>query len=97
MTYLERAEIPVTDPLTFEQVLPEAVPLLRSAAGCHGVRVLRGVEQPSTYLLLIEWESVEAHVSFTKTDAFGKFVGLVRAHFAGPSTMNHFEEVTRMA
>jgi heme-degrading monooxygenase HmoA len=96
MTYLERAELAVKDPSNFEKVLPEVVPLLRGAAGCHGVRVLRGVEEPTAYLLLLEWESVSAHVDFTKTEAFRNFVGLVREHFSGPSTMHHFEEVARL-
>jgi heme-degrading monooxygenase HmoA len=96
MSYLERAELSVTDPSAFERVLPAAVPLLRGAAGCRGVRVLRGVEEPTSYLLLIEWDSVAAHVDFTGTEAFGRFLGLVREHFAGPSNMRHFEEVVRL-
>jgi heme-degrading monooxygenase HmoA len=97
MTYVERAEIPITDPTAFAQVLPDALPLVRQAPGCLSVRALRGVEAPETYLLLIEWESVEAHTTFTGTEQFARFVGLVREHYAGPSSMGHFQEVMALA
>ena len=97
MTYLERAEIPITDPTGFARVLPDALPLIRQAPGCLSVRALRGVEAPETYLLLIEWETVEDHTTFTGTEQFERFVGLVRGYFAGPSSMGHFQEVMALA
>jgi heme-degrading monooxygenase HmoA len=91
--FVERVEVPITDPEAFEKVAPRALPILRAAPGCHGVRALRCVEDPDTYLLLIEWDSVEDHVKFTKTPEFAEFVGVVREFFAGPSKMHHFEQL----
>ncbi|MGQ0632058.1 MAG: antibiotic biosynthesis monooxygenase family protein [Sporichthyaceae bacterium] len=92
MTVTEKAEIPVKEgqEADFEAVLAKALPILRDAPGCHGVSLSRGIENPSTYLLLLTWDEVADHVAFTKTAEFGEFVGLVKDFFAGPSTMAHF-------
>lgn len=92
MSVTEKAEIVVVDGRVeeFEAVLPEALPLLRAAEGCTGVTVGRGVEYPGTFLLLIEWVSLDAHMAFTKTVEFGKFVGLVKEFFAAaPGTVHY--------
>ena len=60
---LEHALLPVRpgEQDAFEAAMAEAVPLVSSIPGFRGIRVSRGVEQPGTYLLLIGWDSVEAH------------------------------------
>ncbi|MGQ0626158.1 MAG: antibiotic biosynthesis monooxygenase family protein [Sporichthyaceae bacterium] len=95
MTVIERAEIPVKEgqEAAFEAVLPKVMPILRGAPGCRGFSVSRGIESPSTYLLLLTWDTVEDHVAFTKNPEFGEFVALVKDFFAGPSTMAHFAPV----
>jgi len=52
--------------------------------------LLRGVERPDHYLLLIEWDSVDDHVAFTSTEAFGEFRSLAGPFFAGKPAMEHF-------
>ncbi len=92
MTVTEKAEILCIEgkEAEFEAQLPKALPILRAAAGCHFVSIAKGIENPSTYLLLITWDDVDAHVSFTKTAEFGEFVGLVKDFFAGPPGAVHF-------
>lgn len=75
----------------FEEAMSEARKLLEGAAGSRAVTVGRGVENPSTYVLLIEWDSVDDHVTFTKTDEFGQFGGAVGQYFADKPAMEHFE------
>ena len=62
------------------------------AAGATSVRLGRGVEHPSKFLLLIEWESVDAHTAFTKTPPFKEFSGVIRAHIAEPPVMSHYKD-----
>lgn len=92
MTVTEKAEIPVKEGQEgeFEAVLSQALPILRAAPGCHGVNISRGIENSSSYLLLVTWDAVDDHVAFTKTAEFGEFVGLVKGFFAGPTNMAHF-------
>lgn len=91
---LERAEIPVVSDRQdafVEMMNAEGLILLRGADGCLNVRFGRGVENPTTYLLLIEWDSVDKHVAFTKTSSFEQFKNLVGPFFAGHSRIEHFE------
>lgn len=92
MSVTEKAEIPIVEGREdeFEALLPKALPIIRAAAGCNDVRVARGIENPGTFLLLVEWETVDAHVACTKTPEFAEFVSLVKPFFAGPSGMAHW-------
>ena len=72
---VERAEFVVKEgqEKEFETAMAEGVRLLGGAAGAKSVTLGRGVEAPSKYLLLIEWEEVDSHVAFTKTPEFENF------------------------
>ena len=75
----------------FEAALREALPLIESAPGCHGAEVRPQVENPDTYLLLVRWDSVEAHMDFRASDIFPRWKELTH-HFYDP-----FPEVTHFA
>lgn len=45
----------------FEAAFAVARPLIERQPGFLGLRLSRGIESTSSYLLLVEWESVEAH------------------------------------
>ena len=75
----------------FEAALELALPIIRSAPGCRSASVSRGIESPSTYLLLVEWESVEAHTTgFRSSAAFQDWRGLLHHFYARPSDVEHF-------
>ena len=41
--------------------------------GCRSVRLTRGVESPSRFVLLVDWDSVEAHEgNFRASDRFAR-------------------------
>jgi heme-degrading monooxygenase HmoA len=61
--------------------------------GCRSVRMTRGVESPSRFVLLVEWDSVAAHEAFRASDRFGEWRGHVGPHFAAPPVVEHFEDV----
>jgi quinol monooxygenase YgiN len=94
MMFIERAEIPVKEGMEaeFSAVMAgRGSAILAAAPGCHSVRFGRGVENPGKFILLLEWESVEAHVALTKTPAFDEFKALVGAYFGGAPNMEHFD------
>ena len=77
----------------FEQAMQRGREVLEACAGSRSVTLSRGVENPSSYLLLIQWDSVDAHVAATQTEAFGEFRALVGPHFDGAPAMEHFAPV----
>lgn len=94
--FIERAEFPVVEGKEEELaavIRDKALAILAAAPGCASVKAGRGVEDPGKFILVLEWDRVESHTDFTKTDEFGEFVGLVRPYFAGPSNMEHFKMV----
>lgn len=69
-------------------------PLLAGTAGCHSVRMTRGIETPSRFVLIVEWESVQAHVqNFRESERFGAWRELISPFFATPPVVEHFLDV----
>jgi heme-degrading monooxygenase HmoA len=68
--------------------------LVSGTPGCRSVRMTRGIESPSRFVLLVEWDTVEAHlVNFRGTDRFTRWRALIGPHFAGPPVVEHFTDV----
>jgi len=63
-------------------------------AGCRSVRMTRGVESPSRFVLLVEWDSLEAHLdNFRATDRFTAWRGLIGPYFEGAPVVEHVVDV----
>ncbi len=78
----------------FEAAYGQARFLVLGAQGCRSVRMTRGVESPNTFVLLIEWDSVEAHVeNFREQPVFEQWRALIGPHFANPPHVEHFADV----
>ncbi|MEV0006134.1 antibiotic biosynthesis monooxygenase [Micromonospora sp. NPDC050980] len=78
----------------FAAAYAQARPILAGSAGCRSVRMTRGVESPTRFVLLVEWDSVEAHdANFRQTERFGRWRGLIGPYFAGPPLVEHFVDV----
>lgn len=93
---LERATFRITPgrEQEFEQVFEQAKLVIARAEGFLGARLLRGVESPSSFLLLVEWATLEDHtVGFRDSPAFGEWRGLIGHLFDGPPDVEHFTEV----
>lgn len=78
----------------FEAAFSKAVGLIASSPGCISVRLERGHEEPSRYLLLVEWERLEDHtVGFRGSDAYQQWRALLH-HFYDPApVVEHFSAV----
>ena len=78
----------------FAAAYARAYPIITGAEGCRSVRMTRGVESPSRFVLLVEWDSVEAHhVNFRQTERFQQWRTLIGPYFAGPPLVEHFIDV----
>jgi heme-degrading monooxygenase HmoA len=89
----ERAELPIASgrEAEFERQFPAAGALIRQAPGCQSVALSRGVENSSKYLLLVQWNTLEDHRAFARSDALVRFRDLVGAFFAGKPATEHFQ------
>jgi heme-degrading monooxygenase HmoA len=78
----------------FEAVLQEALPLISAAPGFLSLSVSRGIESPSSYLLLVEWESLAAHTEgFRGSPAYRQWREHLH-HFYDPfPVVEHFTTV----
>jgi heme-degrading monooxygenase HmoA len=54
--------------------------------------VRRQVEDGSIYLLLVRWESVEAHGAFRESNLFSEWQALTHHFYSTPADVKHFLE-----
>ncbi|HCT75425.1 MAG TPA: antibiotic biosynthesis monooxygenase [Micromonosporaceae bacterium] len=67
---------------------------LATTPGCRNVRMTQGIESPARFVLLVEWDSVEAHVeNFRNSERFVTWRGLIGQYFAAPPVVEHFDDV----
>jgi quinol monooxygenase YgiN len=79
--------------LGFRAAFAAARPHLADSPGCLSVRMTQGVETPTRFVLLVEWESIAAHEAFRASEAFGAWRGHVGPHFAAPPRIEHFSDL----
>ncbi len=78
----------------FRAAYAKAREVLTGTAGCRSVRMTQGVETPTRFVLLVEWDSVEAHLeNFRATERFTTWRGLIGPYFDGAPTVEHFTDV----
>ena len=90
---LERAHIAIEpgSERDFEAAVERAEHVFAQAAGFRSLRLLRGIELPSSYLLLIEWDSLEDHVQgFRESELFVRWRELVGPYFAEAPEVAHY-------
>lgn len=69
-------------------------PMLADTPGCRSVRMTRGIESPSRFVLLVEWDNVQAHEeNFRGTERFARWRELIGPYFATPPRVEHYVDV----
>jgi heme-degrading monooxygenase HmoA len=64
--------------------------VVATTPGCRSVRMTRGVESPSRFVLLVEWDSVAAHEeNFRGSDRFVAWRAAIGPFFAAPPRVEH--------
>ena len=94
----EHAVLPVIpgQEAEFMETMDRARAIIASAPGFISLRVGRCIEQPANFLLLVEWETLEAHTEgFRNSAAYQEWRALLH-HFYDPfPVVEHFEIVAR--
>lgn len=76
----------------FEHNLGLAQAVISRAEGYLGHQFQRCIEQENRYILLIRWETLEAHtVGFRGGELFKEWRGLIGSFFENPPVVQHFE------
>jgi heme-degrading monooxygenase HmoA len=78
----------------FEQAFSEASPLIAATPGYIGHQLQRCLEEPGSYLLLVQWQTLAAHTEdFRGSPRYAQWKALLH-HFYDPfPTVQHFEQV----
>lgn len=79
----------------FEAAFEQARPLISSQAGFRSLSLSRSIESPNHYLLLVEWDNIEAHTDgFRGSSEYQDWKQLLH-HFYEPfPTVEHFTAIT---
>jgi heme-degrading monooxygenase HmoA len=78
----------------FAAAYAKARHLVATTPGCRSVRMTRGVETPTRFVLLVEWDSIEAHLeNFRDSDRFPQWRALIGPYFDGAPQVEHFIDV----
>lgn len=68
--------------------------VLSETPGCRSVRMTRGIESPSRFVLLVEWDALEAHEhDFRGTERYMQWRAAIGPHFAAPPRVEHVMDV----
>lgn len=78
----------------FADAVREGVAIVASTPGFLRARLTRSIETPSRFVLLIDWETVEAHtVEFRESERFAQWRAVVGPFFDGPPHVEHVTEL----
>ncbi|MEI7746286.1 MAG: antibiotic biosynthesis monooxygenase family protein [Actinomycetota bacterium] len=93
---LEHAVLEVKPDLvgSFLEAIQEAKLVMLANEGCRSLRVLRSMETPNRFVLLVEWDSVDAHqVGFRGTPAYEQWRALLHHHYEPMPVVEHYTTV----
>ncbi|SNQ50521.1 putative enzyme involved in biosynthesis of extracellular polysaccharides [Frankia canadensis] len=58
--------------------------------GCRAARLTRGVESSSSYVLLVEWDTLDSHLkNFRESERFVRWRAALGPYFAEPPSVSH--------
>jgi len=76
----------------FEQAFGQARMLIERAKGCRKASMHRGIENPDSFILLVEWDTLEDHmVGFRESQDFVEWRALLGPHFASAPAVEHYK------
>lgn len=91
---LEHADIriPPGRQAEFEEAIQRGLrTVISKAKGFRSGKVVRGIESPERYVLMIEWDTLEDHTEgFRGSPLFAEWRAIVGPFFAAPPVVEHF-------
>jgi quinol monooxygenase YgiN len=91
-----RYSIPLEQRDEFERAYAEAARSLAGSSHCRSYEIARCVEEPASYVVRIEWDSLDGHLQgFRSSPEFREFFALVRPFVEQIDEMRHYEPLAR--
>ena len=76
----------------YEAAFAKAKTIIAASPGFRSLRLERCLEQRDRYVLLVEWDSVEAHEDgFRRSPGFEEWRRLLHGYYPSRPTVQHFE------
>jgi quinol monooxygenase YgiN len=89
-----RYTIPADKADEFVAAYATAGEALRKSSHCLGFELSRCMEEPTSFILRIEWDSVEGHMEgFRKSPEFRAFFASVRPFVGQIEEMRHYDRI----
>jgi quinol monooxygenase YgiN len=89
-----RYDIPAPDAAAFEADYAQAGHSLDASPHCLGYELSRCLDEPASYILRIEWDSVEGHMQgFRQSAEFRQFFAAIKPHVSRILEMRHYEQI----
>ena len=93
-----RYKIPADQADQFIAAYATAGEVLRNSSHCHGHELSRCTEEPTSFILRIEWDSLDGHLNgFRKSAEFRDFFASVRPFVGDIEEMRHYERTVVQA
>jgi heme-degrading monooxygenase HmoA len=78
----------------FERDFARAQSIISSMPGYVGHRLRRCVEQPSRYVLLVDWQTIEDHTEgFRNSPEYQEWRALLHHYYDPPPQVSHYLDV----
>ncbi|WP_438728495.1 antibiotic biosynthesis monooxygenase family protein [Parasphingorhabdus sp. DH2-15] len=75
----------------FEHALRQAKPIIAAQKGFRAIRILRSAEDTAHYLLLVEWDDIDAHrVGFRQSADYDRWRSLLHGFYAEMPSVRYF-------
>ncbi|MDQ2836045.1 MAG: antibiotic biosynthesis monooxygenase [Actinomycetota bacterium] len=77
----------------FEAGFREVRWAVEDTPGCRSLRMTHGIESPTRFVLLVEWDSLDSHEAFRASDRFTSWRAGIGPYFAQPPHVEHFADL----
>jgi quinol monooxygenase YgiN len=67
--------------------------ILADDGGCRHVQMLKGVENPDSFLFVITWDSRDAHKAFRESDRGRQAISTLASYLVEPPTSTHYKSL----
>lgn len=95
---LEQVQLTVREgqQAAYEAAFEQAAPIIRRQVGCRSVRLIRSVEHPSHYVLLVQWARESDHsIGFRQSEDYQAWGALLHHFYESVPPVDHWHDIHR--
>jgi heme-degrading monooxygenase HmoA len=78
----------------YERVFHEKVGIIAASEGYIGNRLMRCLEAPDKFIVLVQWRKLEDHKGFNRAPEYQLWKQRIHPFYAAPSVVEHFDAVS---